>query len=364
MTEPDQLNVLITGMGYAGTRFLNALRTLDGADEAAGTGLRLAYHARHRTREDIPYYASVKEALADFRPDLVIVAVTDSAHAEILTALDGYEGFVLAEKPLTSRHDDLHAVRHALRRTSGFALDLVERYSDATTALRDYVRGHQLRLVRAHATWGKDRINDHRPTVGVTSEVIHSLDLLRWIAPGDHTVEPTGVLGVTSDFSISGPDVLDSVAMTATLGGAPVTVYSSFTNITRQRTVDCTFLAPDGGLIYASAVYDTPAWDADRLRVWRRVPGGEETLCEVDTRGDEVPAELRTIVKLRRLVADVLCFVRGGRDPRVAFAGLEESVRLQHLLNDIEDAARTTGPARYFPGGRTVAAEADWERLG
>jgi predicted dehydrogenase len=363
VTKPDKLNVLIAGMGYAGSRFLCALRTLDGA-AGHGTTLDIAYHARHRTREDIPYYATVREALTHFRPDLVIVAVTDSAHAEVLTALDGYRGFVLAEKPLTSRHDDLDAVARALRHTSGFALDLVERYSDATTALREHVRRHALTLVRAHATWGKDRINDHRPTVGVTSEVIHSLDLLRWIAPGGHAVLPTGVLGVTSDFSISGPDVLDSVALTATLGGAPVTVYSSFTNITRQRTVDCTFRAPDGGLVYASAVFDTPVWDADHLRIWRRLQDGEETLCEVDTRDDEVPGELRAIVKLRRLVADVLRFVRDGDEPQVAFAGLEESLALQRLLNDIEEAAEATGPARYFPDGRTVATEVDWERLG
>jgi hypothetical protein len=105
-------------------------------------------------------------------------------------------------------------------------------------------------------------------------------------------------------------------------------------------------------------------WDADRLRIWRRGPGGEETLCAVDTRADEIPDELRTIVKLRRLVADALRFVRTGETPRVAFADLDESLALQRLLNGIEDAARTTGPARYFPDGRTVAAEADWERLG
>jgi predicted dehydrogenase len=363
MSDPSKLNVLIAGMGYAGSRFLSALRTLDGG-HGAGADLEIAYHARHRTREDIPYYASIAEALTHFRPDVVIVAVTDSAHAEVLTALDGYEGFVLAEKPLTSRNDDLDAVARALARTSGFALDLVERYSDATAALRDHVRRGGLTLVRAHATWGKDRINDHRPTVGVTSEVIHSLDLLQWIAPGGHTVTPAGVLGVSSDFSISGPDVLDSVALTATLGEAPVTVYSSFTNITRQRTVDLTFRDPDGGLVYASAVYDTPVWDADRLRIWRRVPDGEETLCEVDTTTDRAPEQLRAIVKLRRLVADVLRYVRTGEAPQVAFAGLEESLALQRLLNDIEDAAATTGPARYFPGDRTIATEIDWERLG
>ncbi|MET9070761.1 Gfo/Idh/MocA family oxidoreductase [Streptomyces sp. NPDC004232] len=355
--------VLIAGMGYAGSRFLSALRSLDGPD-GVGARLEFAYHARHRTREDIPYFGSLPQALRDFAPDLVIVAVTDSAHAEILTALDGYRGFVLAEKPLTSRQDDLAAVASALRHTSGFAMDLVERHSDVTMALRDYAGRHELRLVRAHATWGKDRINDHRPTVGVTSEVIHSLDLLRLIGPRDHAVEPVDVIGVASDFSVSGPEVLDSVALTASLGGAPVTVYSSFTNITRQRTVDCTFRAPDDSLVHATAVYDTPVWDADRLRIWRRTDAGEQTLSVVDTREDPVPQELRGIVKLRRLVADALRFVVHGTDPLVGFAGLDESIALQRLLNRIEDMARVAGPARYFPHGRTVATEVDWERLG
>ncbi|MFF5984798.1 Gfo/Idh/MocA family protein [Streptomyces olindensis] len=357
------VKVLIAGMGYAGSRFLSALRTLDGP-QGVGADLEIAYHARHRTREDVPYFPTLKEALADFGPDLVIVAVTDSAHAEILGGLTGYRGFVLAEKPLTSRHDDLDAVAHALRDTSGFAMDLVERYSDATTTLRDYVHRHGLSLVRAHATWGKDRINDHRPTVGVTSEVIHSLDLLCGLVPPDHPVELTGALAVGSDFSVSGDTVLDSVALTAKLGEAPVTVYSSFVNITRQRTVDCVFRAPDGRLVYAAAEYDTPVWDADRLRVWRRTDRGEETLCEVDTRGERVPEELRAIVKLRRLVADALRFVVRGEEPAVPFADLDESIELQRLLNRIEETAHTTGPARYFPAGRTITTEVDWERLG
>ncbi|MDH6450009.1 MULTISPECIES: Gfo/Idh/MocA family oxidoreductase [unclassified Streptomyces] len=351
------MNVLIVGMGYAGSRFLTAFRSLDQSFE-------LAYHARNRTREDIPYFPTLEGALAEHAPDLVVVAATDSAHTDILTRLHGYRGFVLAEKPLTSPHDDLDAVVKALTGARGFALDLVERYSDATEALRSYVHEHELRLVRAHLTWGKDRINDHRPTVGVTSEVIHSLDLVRYVTGGDEHLEVRDALGVTSDFSVSGPEVLDSVALTATLGEAPVTVYSSFTNIVRQRTVDLAFRDRDGGLVYASCVYDTPVWDADHLRVWRREDGQEHTLCEVDTRDVQVPDAQRAVVKLRRLALDVVRHVADGTPPRVPFADLAESVATQRLLNDIETTARTTGPARYFPQGRTPVTEVDWERLG
>ncbi|MFE4858815.1 Gfo/Idh/MocA family oxidoreductase [Streptomyces sp. NPDC056670] len=363
MTPVDTVKVLIAGMGYAGTRFLSALRSLSGPHEL-GVDIEIAYHARHRTIEDVPYFATVEGALDAFSPDLVIVAVTDSAHAEILTRLAGYRGFVLAEKPLTSVHDDLDAVASALSEVSGFSVDLVGRYSEASTALHDYVHRHRLNLVRAHATWGKNRINDHRPTVGVTSEVIHSLDLVQRLALDGAQLQLRNAVGVCSDYSVSGPDVLDSVALTAQLGDAVVSCYSSFVNVTRQRTIDCTFRDHEGGLVYAAAEYSNPTWDADQLRIWRVVDGREETLCEVDTRHDPVPEGFDTIVGLRRVVADAVRFAHDRQQPVVPFAGIEESVRLQRLLNEIEKTAELTGPVGYFPDGRQISTETDLERLG
>ncbi|MCX5207358.1 Gfo/Idh/MocA family oxidoreductase [Streptomyces sp. NBC_00237] len=376
----NTVKVLIAGMGYAGTRFLTALRTLSGPGEPGpgptGPGpsgpssgpldlnIEVAYHARHRTIEDIPYFASLTEALDTFSPDLVIVAVTDSAHAEILTRLKGYRGFVLAEKPLTSLHDDLEAVTSALTEVSGFAMDLVGRYSEASVALHRYVHHNRLALVRAHATWGKNRINDHRPTVGVTSEVIHSLDLVQRLSLDGSRLQLRHAVGVSSDYSISGRDVLDSVALTAQLGDAVVSAYSSFVNVTRQRTIDCVFRDPDGGLVYAAAEYSNPTWDADQLRIWRTADGREETLLTVDTRHDPVPEGFDTIVGLRRITADAVRYAYDRQRPAVEFADLAESVRLQRLLNEIELEARLTGPAAYFPDGRQITPETNLERLG
>jgi len=47
---------------------------------------------------------------------------------------------------------------------SGFCLNLIERYSDATIVLKKYVEEHDLRLIRENFYWRKNRINDHRPT--------------------------------------------------------------------------------------------------------------------------------------------------------------------------------------------------------
>ncbi|MEV4741987.1 Gfo/Idh/MocA family oxidoreductase [Streptomyces sp. NPDC049555] len=351
------MKILIVGLGYAGTRFRMAFRN-------TGLPMEFAHVGRRRRDPDIPYYASVREGLDDFRPDVVVVTVPDEAHAEVLAQLAGYEGFVVAEKPLVTSRDDLAAVESALAGTQGFCMDLVERYSRATVWLRDHVREHDLQLVRAHFTWGKDRINDHRPTSGVPSEVIHPLDLVGWIAGHGRELALDTVLGTRSDFSVSGPEVLDSVALSARLGPGVVTGYSSFVNITRKREVDFVFRSPAGELEYASLVYDTPEWDADRLRVWRRTSEGDVVVHELDTGSEPVPEEAATVVKLGRMAADVARFVVRGEKPEQPFPGMPDAVALQRLLNTMEQQARTTAPVTYFPAGRTVLQETDWERLG
>ncbi|MFE6691651.1 oxidoreductase [Streptomyces sp. NPDC057743] len=357
------MKVAIVGLGYAGTRFRTAFRNVA---REAGTAHRLsfAYVGRHRTTDEIPYYPTVTAMLAGFRPDVVVVSVPEHARAQIFTELAGYTGFVVSEKNLATSRDDLDLVAKSLADVSGFNLDLVERYSEATSYLRAYVRAHQLELVRANFIWGKDRINDHRPTSGVPSEVVHSLDLVPWICGGGHRLEVDTAIGTRSDFSVSGPEVLDSVALTARLGPGAVTGYSSFVHITRKREVDFVFRTPDAELLYASIVFDTPVWDADHLRIWQRRDDGDELIHELRTDGEAGDPELRTVIKLGRLVRDVTRFVEDGTRPEVPFASLADSLSLQRLLNDVEGRARTVGPVAYFPDGRAALAEVDWERLG
>jgi predicted dehydrogenase len=353
------VNILIVGLGYAGTRFLRAF----GAVTAQA---RFAYVNRNRGRDDLPYFSNVPTALREFRPDIVVVSVSDGSHARILHELDGYRGFIVCEKPLVRADDDVDRLRRALASTSGFCLDLVERYSPATVALRQFVADHELELVRGHFFWGKDRINDHRVTTGAVSEVIHSLDLIQWICRGEDRLEILEVIGVRSDFSISGPDVLDSVSLNARMGTATVTGYSSFVSITRRREIDFTFLTPDGGLVHANMVFDTPEWDLDRLTVWRPAPGGTEVLLELDTADSVAPApRWNTIRKLSVLAEDVLRQVQREEQPRQPFPDLETGIQLQLLLNNLERTARCAEPVAYFPGVRSpVTVEVDLERLG
>ncbi|MHA7846866.1 Gfo/Idh/MocA family oxidoreductase [Serratia sp. D1N4] len=336
------MNILIIGLGYAGHRFLNSFRSLENR-----SNLQFAYVNRRQKTDNIAYYSDVKTALDSFKPKIVVVSVSDGEHANILEQLVGYDGFVICEKPLVNAADDLYLMSQALGNISGFCMDMVERYSAATDYLKNYVAEHQLRLIRAHFIWGKNRLKDHRTTCGAVSEIIHALDLIEWVANESLHLNLHSAIGSVSDFSISGDKVLDSVAIAATLGTSVVTGYSSFVNIVRQRTVDFTFASPDNKLIYAQITFDTPNWDIDHLKLWEQNRAGEHIIKQFTTIFPRNSPELATIQKLRRLVSEVLCFVENNIEPEHPFADLATSIRLQHLLNDIELKVQCVGPAKY-----------------
>ncbi len=355
------MNVLIIGLGYAGLRFQRAFEHL-----ASRYPLQLAYCSRRRKHSSLPYYSNLKEALQELQPEIVVVSANDIQHANVLADLNGYRGFILCEKPMLVPGDDLPGLAAGLRAASGFALDLVERYSEATALLKAMVQREQWRLLRASFHWGKDRLNDYRPTCGVISEVIHALDLVSWICPTHEPMRLHHAIGIDSDFSISGDRVQDTVMFSAGLGAATVAGYASFVNIHRQRTLDFSFADPAGAIIHARLEFDEPNWDVDHLRVWTRNAKG--ALVELEQRhysGSTDPA-LATIVKLTRLCEDVLGQVAAGKPPRQPFAGLDTTIGLQTLLNDIHARSLSAAPVRYIVNGqRTLIPEnADLESLG
>lgn len=357
------MRLLIVGLGYAGQRYRRAFRYL--ADRL-DLDIDMAYVARQkRSDEALPYYPNVPQALAAYRPDMVVVSVNDHGHVDILRDLAGFKGFVLCEKPLAAPGDDWPRACAGLNQAQGFALDLVERYSLASQRLKSRVAGQAWSLIRASFHWGKDRLNDYRPTCGVSSEVIHALDLVQWIGAPNETLRLRQAIGIGSDFSLSGPDVPDKVMLTATLGKAVVAGFSSFVNIQRQRTVDFSFADPAGRIFHARLVYDTPAWDHDELRIWTRDAEGREVLVD-EYRTVPGEAGLETLLKLSRLCEDGLRLAALDAPPRQPLAGLDDAIRLQHLLDGIGRQLGSPPLARYVHGGARliIPASADLESLG
>lgn len=349
------MKVLIIGLGYAGQRFLNAFSELNlERANAPCDKIETICVNRSPVRGAIPIHGDVATTLTKYKPDIVVVSVSDGEHYSVLQQLQGYRGVVICEKPLINCSDDLLRIGTSMQSTIGFGMDMVERYSEITQALRNYVYDHDLTLSRAHFIWGKDRINDHRRTSGAVSEIIHSLDLIEYVMGNAAHLEFGHSVGTYSDFSISGSSILDSLYIGAKLNKAVVTGYSSFVNIVRQRTVDFVFNRPDGTNVYAHAVYDTPYWDYDQLTIRDPDRPDDPPLVEITTDNGTSRMGTPTIAKLTRLVRAAVDYTENRIQPEIPFCDLDNSLRLQQLLNRMEQEAVSVGTYR-IRGSRSPA---------
>lgn len=342
------MKILIIGLGYAGTRFKRAFKLC---------GITEIY--------SVSRGENINESISIINPDIVVVSNTDLTHYDVLMEIKNYTGFVICEKPLITPYDNLLEIAEAISNKQGFCFNLIERYSEATIQLKKYVETHNLNLIRANFQWGKDRLNDKRNTCGVISEVIHGLDLIQHICKPNSNYVINEVLGCTSDFSISGDAILDSVLFTAILDGTPITSYSSFVNIIRRREIDLTFLNSENQIIYANLVYDTPEWDCDYLKIWQPTQFGDKNILEFKTTVDNSNNELSTIRKVVTLVNDVINVVNTGSTPSQPFPDNNTAIKLQQLLNEIFFKACVVGPVKYNVGERVYFNESgDLEKLG
>src|SRR5699024_1998398 len=186
------MKVLIIGMGFSGKMFLETFQNISNMYDEE---IKIVYTARNKRDVKIKYYPDVQQAINEFKPNLVVVAVNDENHGEILSLLKNYNGFVICEKPLVDPEFDIETIIKSLSNISGFCLNMVARYSKASLLLKSFVDSHDLKLIRADFLWEKNRINDYRPTTGVMSEIIHPLDLVQWINFGS-ALKITNIQGV------------------------------------------------------------------------------------------------------------------------------------------------------------------------
>jgi predicted dehydrogenase len=336
MTRPAR--VLIVGHGYAGSRFRRALTHL----RRQGLPLEIVGVAdvdRARHPHDLPGFVCVESALAALTPDVICVTVNESAHADVLAACAQLpSALLLLEKPLTATLTSAQALAPGL---SGhmLSMNLVERFSRPFTTYRAWVaeRG-PLEAVRVEAFWGKHRLLDQRPTMGVHSELIHALDLI------DHVFVPLAgatwqAIGVSSDFSPADDDVLESVDASTCVAGVPVTLHSSFVWPTRMRQVTALLRSPRQ-LFRATFDFDRPHWDCDHLQIVEIASSGRwEPVLEESTDITDVPEEIRGVGKLTSFLERSLRGWRNGaRDADLV--GLTEALKLQEQIEQIHRTAR------------------------
>lgn len=343
--------VLVVGHGYAGRRFVTALRHL--ADTGVPVEL-VGVCDRNPVRlpADVAGFTDLAEALRVLSPSVVCVTVNEAEHIAVYERLRHLpRALVISEKPLTGRPHDLPMATASLA-GHVFAMNLVERFSPVVREYRAWAaRQDGLEVVRAEAFWGKHRVGDPRPTVGVLSELIHPLDLVRYLF-GVEELRVLGGYGVESDFSPHAPVLLDSVDVYADMAGAPVLLHSSFAWPARQRLVTALLWSVTAGMLRVELEFDSPHWDCDRLDVLTVGPDGHwEPLLHLSTDVTDLPAPIRGVGKVVRFIESALRTWRGepAEDEQV---NLGVAVRLQEITDEIDHViARQGVPARYRRAG-------------
>ncbi|WP_405115066.1 Gfo/Idh/MocA family oxidoreductase [Micromonospora sp. NBC_01405] len=330
--------VLIVGHGYAGRRFRAALCHL----RREGLPVEVVGVVDPRPDQlpdDLPGYPDLATALRELRPTVVCVTVNEADHATVFRALGHLDRvLVLAEKPLVADPRDEQSVVAALGHHQ-FSMNLVERFSPMVTRCREWMRAEgPWTVTRTEAFWGKHRIGDSRPTMGVLSELIHALDLLGHLFGADNP-EIIRSNGVLSDVSPHATDVLDSLDVIARHGDAPMLLHTSYAWPTRMRLVTALLWSEHRGTHRIELEFDNPHWDCDRLEIKSITPDGRwTTVLRDSTDVSSLPAEIRGVGKVIEFVrASLDGWWHGtGSDALVDLAAAE---RLQGILTRIGDSA-------------------------
>jgi predicted dehydrogenase len=338
--------ILIIGFGAAGRRFARVLRHLQETDPA---GFQFAGIcdtdpvARREAAPIAPTYADLDVAIRDSGAGVAIVAVNERFHAEVLTQLSSFPSLcVICEKPLTANLAEAHEMPEGVT-LMPLTLNLVERQSPVLTDYFDWAASRsELRPLRVEFFWGKHRIADRRPTMGVLSEIAHPVDLIDFLF-GIERLEVDHAHAISSDYSPHDPCCLDTVSFVARSGGCVVLGASSFAWPRRQRTLTALLADRTDALFRLTVDFDMPRWDCDHLSLGRIDPasGRIETFLERRTDNELFPPSLRGVAKLAGFVTDSIAVARNpGRPHRLV--DFSRALRIQENLDVLEEAVATS----------------------
>lgn len=331
--------VLIVGCGYAGQRFDAAVNHLN----LQGVPVEIAGYCdidKSRLLPGKPGFCDLSVALAELSPTVICVTVNESSHGRVFSELGSYRNsLIISEKPLTTSVDEALMAEQSLRHHA-FSMNLVERFSPIIADYRSWIAAEgPFEVVRVEAFWGKHRIGDARPTMGVISELIHPLDLVRYLfVPGPLAV--AGTNGLASDFSPYGTEILETLDVNMQSGDIPVLLHTSFGWPSRMRRLTALLWSPEKGMFRADLTFDTPHWDCDTVQIFSISAAGRYSpVHEHQLSNENVPADIRGIAKVVRFVDESVSAWQRER-PAHNLVNLSEAVALQKILHDIESTAR------------------------
>lgn len=324
------MNILIIGMGFAGTLYKDALSYLQQKNRAINIG----YQSKSDKGLDIDYYPTIEVALKNHAPSLIILTVNDIFHFEVLEKLKNFEGTILCEKPLVANQIELNKVKQFFSSKTTLVLSTVIRFSLASQVLKNFLYNKNFSIKKINFTWKKNRFNDYRPTVGVISEIIHPLDTIQWLL--NEKIKFHHISTTSSNYSIDRKtNTLDSAFVQGKIGESVISGYSSFVSLQVERTIEIVLYDPlQKTHYYILLTFDKFEWFSDKLIIFQEKNNEYKEIINfnsMDVKSDYDKKIERVLLMLENIIND-----------RKSFSDLclnNEAIKLQSLLNQLLEKA-------------------------
>jgi predicted dehydrogenase len=339
------LRTVVVGCGYAGDRFLRALnygrcselyQVVALVDRDPGKLIRGA--------DGAATYHDLDLALHRESPDIVVACVNEESHFAVLDAvLDAPSVLhVACEKPLTRTMEEFRLLAPELRGVP-VSVNFCERYSPIIDECVRWLADRHASIVRVEFFWGKYRVRDPRPTMGVLSELSHPLDLVRYLLgwPQEAPLQLTSVTSTRSDFSLV-DDVMDGVSLVGSIGDTLLMGSSSFVwEERRRRLILFARDSTDGRVWQLVLDFDNPVWDNDTFTAYELNPetGQRVEVERIAYGASDIPEAVRHVWKIHRYLLDVADGIVGNRT-HARYAGLHDARWVQTALDDISQQER------------------------
>lgn len=360
------LRTLVVGRGYAGRRFLRALEYGQCAERYQVVALvdhdpgKLATGAGRAAT-----YRDLDLALRREAPEVGVVCVNEESHFAVLdSVLDAPSvRHVVCEKPLTRTMEEFRLLAPH-RRGAAVSVNFCERYSPIIDECTNWLAERDTSIARVEFYWGKYRVRDPRPTMGVLSELSHPLDLARYLLgrPQEAPLRLASATATHSDFAFA-DRVADGVNLLGEIGGALVVGSSSFVWEERRRRLILFAREAVGERTWQVVLdFDNPVWDNDTFTAWKLDPvtGQRVEVERIVHRASDIPEAIRHVWKIHRYLVDVADSL-AGHHTRARYADVDDALWVQTALDDIGRQVHGTDQHGYV---RLFAEQAALVRIG
>lgn len=332
--------LIIIGFGYSGQRFLKAINYIIKQQKMAvcisgvidSDPVKLL-----KLPNDIQGFLNLEEALDKIKPDIAIISVNEFQHYNILDQLcESSIRLIICEKPLTQSLAQAISIEKKLNGRF-ISMNMVERFSPIVSECRHWLtKNLHLKVQRIEFFWGKHRLRDIRPSMGICSEVIHPIDLIKFLFINKEIHLNTS-FGIVSDMQNKNENILDSIFIMFTADECPIVGQSSFVWPNRDRRI-ITYLSNNEELIRITLNFDSPRWDCDSLVIdsINSDNGEVKNILEYKTANEDFPEELYQIYKVKEFLFNSLLFFEN-KVINELLVNFDEAFSLQSLLQEIEE---------------------------